>query len=256
MRAEPFSIVDRATKIGLICLNSRFNGLENLFKVLFCRASISVFVDGFANIIYDGPLRDSHTPNFVSGDFDSIRPEVKSFYEKQKTTKVIETPDQDASDFTKAIAVLLENIGGHCKESSTDRSLRKPDIDYIVGLYGSGGRADHEFGIVNSLFIAKGLTNIPLLLVTESSISCLLDEGFNEIHLSNCPTNLHCGLIPIGRPVRVTSKGLRWNLVSDNDILDFGKLVSTSNQTIDTRVEVVSDGLLLWSMSNCLTEML
>ncbi|VDK31800.1 unnamed protein product [Taenia asiatica] len=107
---------------------------------------------------------------------------------------------------------MSEHTNEQCEESSSERSFRKSDIDYIVGLYGSGGRADHEFGIINSLFIARGLTSIPLLLVTESSISFLLDEGLNEIYLSNCPTNLHCGLIPIGRPVRVTSKGLRWNL--------------------------------------------
>ncbi|VDM35851.1 unnamed protein product [Hydatigera taeniaeformis] len=160
------------------------------FYLITCqnKASISIFVDGFANIIYDSPLRDSHTPNFVSGDFDSIRPEVR------KATRVIETPDQDASDFTKGPSL-------------------KASIDYIVGLYGSGGRVDHEFGIINSLFIAKGVTTIPVLLVTESSISY-------------------------------------------DDILDFKKLISTSNQTIDTKVEVVSSDLLLWSISNYLIEII
>ena len=42
-----------------------------------------MFVDGFANTIFDSPHRFSCIPNFVSGDFDSIRPEVKAFYENQ-----------------------------------------------------------------------------------------------------------------------------------------------------------------------------
>ena len=46
-------------------------------------ASISIFVDGFANTIFDSPHRHSCIPNFVSGDFDSIRPEVRVFYENQ-----------------------------------------------------------------------------------------------------------------------------------------------------------------------------
>ena len=77
--------------------------------------------------------------------------------------------------------VLLENICEDVAEFSTDQSAVKPKIDYIVGLYGSGGRADHEFGIIKSLYIAKELTNIPLLLVTESSISCLLDKVTGSI---------------------------------------------------------------------------
>ncbi|KAL5112940.1 Thiamine pyrophosphokinase 1 [Taenia crassiceps] len=78
--------------------------------------------------------------------------------------------------------------------------------------------------------------------------------GFNEICLPSSPTNLHCGLIPIGSPVRVTSNGLRWNL--NDEILDFKNLVSTSNQTTGATVEIVSNDLLLWSMSNYLTEVI
>ncbi|MTV29002.1 hypothetical protein FTX61_27075, partial [Nitriliruptoraceae bacterium ZYF776] len=128
MRVGPLSIV---AKIGLICLNSHFNGLENLFKALFCKASISIFVDGFANTIYDSPLRYSHIPTIVSGDFDSIRPEVKSFYEKEKAAKVIETPDQDATDFTKAIVILTKHISEYHGGSSPGRSSQKSNIDYI-----------------------------------------------------------------------------------------------------------------------------
>lgn len=57
---------------------------------------------------------------------------------------------------------MLENVGAY--------------VDYIIGFYGSGGRADHEFGNVKSLYFAKTLTKIPVLLVTESSISCLLER--------------------------------------------------------------------------------
>lgn len=140
---------------------------------------MSIFVDGFANRIYDSEFKETHIPNFLTGDFDSIRPEVKEFYSCkvrevskillfQETVQTIETPDQDTTDFTKAIMIMLENIQQNAMSSS------KPKINYIVGFYGSGGRADHEFGIIKSLYIAKEMSHIPVLLVTESSISCLL----------------------------------------------------------------------------------
>ncbi|KAM7540191.1 hypothetical protein Aperf_G00000033472 [Anoplocephala perfoliata] len=209
---------------------------------------MSIFVDGFANKIYDSEFKETHIPNFVTGDFDSIRPEVKEFYSCKDSVQVIETPDQDATDFTKAIMIMLENVQQNAADSS------KPKINYIVGFYGSGGRADHEFGIVKSLYIAKEMSHIPVLLVTESSISCLLDCGHNQIELMNYPTEQYCGLIPIGRPVTATTTGLRWNL--DDSLLDFEGLVSTSNRTIDTTVQVICNGPLLWTISNPLLETL
>ncbi|VDL48934.1 unnamed protein product [Hymenolepis diminuta] len=240
MIVKPFSLIDPDVKIGLICLNSEVKQLAPLFKALFAKASFSIFVDGFANQIYDSQFKDSHIPDMVSGDFDSIRPDVKEFYEQKKTVQVIETPDQDETDFTKAILLMLESV--------------EFELDYIVGLYGSGGRCDHEMGIVKSLYIAKDLSKFPVILVTESSISCLLEAGDNNIIMDSYPVDQYCGLIPIGKPVKATTIGLRWNLHAD--LLDFEGLVSTSNRNIDPVVTVHCDGPLLWTVSNPLVDVL
>lgn len=66
--------------------------------------------------------------------------------------------------------------------------------------------------------------------------------------MDHYPTEQYCGLIPVGKPVRAQTTGLRWNL--NSDMLDFEDLVSTSNRTVDTIVNISCDGPLLWTVSN------
>ncbi|VDL95254.1 unnamed protein product [Schistocephalus solidus] len=165
---------------------------------------------------------------------------------KRRTTnpsvKVINTPDQDATDFTKCLQIVSRAI----TSMSTSDTVQK--ISCIVVLYGSGGRADHELGILKTLFIARDLTELPVLLVTESSISWLLIKGSNIVMLESQHIGAYCGLIPIGHSSNVTTTGLEWNL--DNQILDFEGLVSTSNKVKDTKITIICDHPILFTIEN------
>lgn len=71
--------------------------------------------------------------------------------------------------------IVAERIKKDSQPNASGSAIT-PRPKYIVGMYGSGGRADHEFGIIKSLYIARELTDVPVLLLTESSITCLLSE--------------------------------------------------------------------------------
>ncbi|XP_027030325.1 thiamin pyrophosphokinase 1 isoform X6 [Tachysurus fulvidraco] len=180
-------------KIGLVILNQPLE--PHFFHALWNKAVIRACADGGANHLYrmtEGQ-QESFLPDYISGDFDSITPEVKNFY-SEKRCRLILTADQDLTDFTKCLTLMLEEI----KERRVQG--RKHQLCVNTGL-------EAEW----------------------------------------------CGLIPVGGSCLTSTSGLKWNL--DNQVLEFGKLVSTSNtyEELDAKnerkpVTISTDRPLLWTM--------
>ncbi|KAK4469738.1 hypothetical protein MN116_007261 [Schistosoma mekongi] len=249
---SPLSIFNDDLNKAVIYLNHPTFLPDALFKRLWKNAYPIAFVDGFANHVYkDINYRNNYFPHFLTGDFDSIHPEVLEFY-RSRSVSVIETPDQDETDFTKCVRVIVNSI----RKNNTK-------VNVLVAAQMSGGRFDHEIGLIKTMYETKKFTSIPLFLVSECSVTFLLDEvstrffmlsyvvitlfqGEHTIHANTGYEAHSVGLIPVGQPCQVTTTGLKWNL--DNSTLSFDNIVSTSNRLSSEIVNVKCNQRLIFTM--------
>nr|XP_050869975.1 thiamin pyrophosphokinase 1-like [Vespula vulgaris] len=236
-------------KYAVIILNSPICLKHNLMLQLWEKAQVTITVDGgthrWLNYLKEQGIDvlngsySKYVPTFISGDMDSSSP--YTIHRLQDIgSKIIITPDQMFTDYTKALMQL-------------DLYIKKENINLhgIFVIVENSGRFDHLLGNINTLYKAdKIIQNIQIIQVASDSLTWLLKPGFHRIKIPDIllQENNWCGLLPIGAPVnQITTTGLKWNL--DNTSMQFGGLVSTSN-TYDKYPEVTinTDISLIWTM--------
>jgi len=183
-------------------------------------AEISIAVDG-------GWLAHRHAglePDFILGDFDSCGDlhEVEKIFPR---TVIERRPDQDQTDFQKALAWLDQ------------RGL--PGRLVILG--GLGKRTDH---CLSNLMIAGRVD--PIVEIT-------FDDEHEWVRriTPSCPLVLSgradapISLLPVGEVEKVSSSGLQWELSGAD--FSWDKLISQSNRCATDAVKVTCQSGVLYA---------
>lgn len=231
------------TKTVLLILNTPGLSKElvhsqSLFQKLWDISSVRVCADGGANRLFDAVKHHGeqmqYIPDFIKGDLDSLRGDVREFYENLGCA-IEKDPDQDTNDLDKCLQAIFER--------QTSNS-----VNYAVCVYGAfGGRFDQEMASINALYRWQNKFSRLLLFTEETSAFLLPANVLNEVILNEDLEGPVCGLIPIGASAKsVHTSGLKWNL--NGDTSEFGGMVSSSNQVESgKKVTIQTSAPLIWT---------
>ena len=157
--------------------------------------------------------------DFISGDFDSHSGSDENLYDD----KFIYTPDQEKTDFHKALEIIAE------------KGFKNIDV-----LGGSGGEQDHFLG------------NLTVAYSFKENLNIKFDDEFSEyffipksVTLKNIKNKL-VSLYPFPTAENVSTKGLNWPLANEN--LSITSRIGTRNFAVedDVLIEYAKGDLLVF----------
>lgn len=145
--------------------------------------------------------------DFISGDFDSHSGADENVYQD----KFIYTPDQDKTDFHKALEIIA------------DKGFKNIDV-----FGGSGGEQDHFLGNLTVAYSFK--TDLNIKFYDEFSEYFFVPKS---IFIKNVKDKL-ISLYPFPTAENVTTKGLNWSLNCEN--LNITTRIGTRNVAIEDEI--------------------
>jgi thiamine pyrophosphokinase len=152
-------------------------------------------------------LKKHHiTPDLITGDFDTP-------FHISNEIEVIQTPNQDLTDFDKILQIL------------SDKGYKNIDV-----FGASGKEQDHFLGNLHTAICWKNNLNIKFI---DNYGTYFLAGNFAQ--LSNCKGKI-ISLIPFPKATNITTKGLQYSLEKED--LIFGQRIGTRNCASENTVEI------------------
>lgn len=188
--------------------NLFLNGSYTDYGDIIDRSIYTIAADGGVLNALDNGCK----PVIIIGDGDSIKEVPKAYKEKIQGIPYIPAPDQDFTDFEKALHYLKEK-----------------GYTYINVYCFSGDRVDH---MISGLSICSSFKTMTVVLFTSSQIVMMLPKSF---FLQINPRTI-ISLLPFPTAYEVTTSGLQWNL--SNARLELGGFLSVSNKTLQSEVNI------------------
>ncbi|KAF9573678.1 cAMP-dependent protein kinase subunit [Mortierella alpina] len=246
----------------LIILNQAILITRRLFDNAWQNATYRFCADGGANRLYDlletDEERKKYLPDFIRGDLDSLRDDVKAYYVSQGVP--VERSDcQDSTDFMKCVELVRERdpkpAEAICSAaagvapvtteiSHCSKEQRQINNLAVVALGGTGGRFDQTMSSIHQLYLLYHERHATL--VSDESIVVLLGPGTHEITCNLEIEGPTCGIIPVGSSEAVIStSGLKWDV--ENWKTAFGTRLSTSNVLASSKATIRTDVPVVWT---------
>ena len=140
---------------------------------------------------------------------------------------MIHQPDQDSTDFGKAVTYIREQYAA--------------PVD-IVAVGGLGGRVDQGLSQLHHLYLFQQHPRYQegrMYFFSGESLTFLLKSGHHHIQVREDGQEgvfaKWVGILPVKEPSRITTKGLEWDVT--DWATEFGGRVSTSNHVLpETKV--------------------
>ena len=215
--------------LALIILNveHREHSPKSRFAHLWQQSSVRICADGAANRLYDS-LDETHRckmlPDLITGDLDSLRPDVADFY-GGRGVPIEAVEEQDTHDFEKCLQWLQQRQQQpSARQQQRQQQRQQPEqvaapASVVVPLaaapqtvavadpvrmqpfsviaYGAfGGRLDHLMANLNMLYSYECFERF--CLVSDESLAFLLRPGSHSIEANLEVEDGSCGLIPLG----------------------------------------------------------
>ncbi|WP_160136457.1 thiamine diphosphokinase [Chryseobacterium sp. c4a] len=147
--------------------------------------------------------------DFISGDFDSHSGSDENIYQE----KFIHTPDQNHTDFYKALDIIVEKGSKHVE---------------VFG--GSGGEQDHFLGNLTVAYAFKD--KLEVKFYDELSEYYFIPKNFTVKGVKDKMVSLY----PFPAAENITTKGLNWPL--DNGSLSITSRIGTRNFAVEDEVSI------------------
>ena len=174
--------------------------------------------------------RNQIVPQYILGDFDSIRPEVIGWYREQKEIPIREyKPEKDATDTRMGLELAL-----------------KLGSDRIFLLGATGGRLDHYMGNLQSL-VVPAMAGWEAWILDEQNAMTVLSRS--RTIKKECAFGKYISFFSMGDEVRgITLSGFKYPL-KDYDMTNFDGIGVSNELAEDTALVDFRQGFLLMVMS-------